>query len=92
MPIVKDLGLFLVGAAAGAAPTYILTDRYASLNVFTRVGLPSDVPTLLAELTKRNPDYATPEWTTKLANASVWELQCLLGAHLVGEKYGLPAV
>lgn len=90
-PIVKYAGVFLAGAGVGAIPTYIITERYTALNVFTKVGLPSDRITLQAELIKRNPLYAT-DWWTLLATASIWELQCLLGAHMVGEKYHLPAV
>jgi len=89
MPLIKDLAMFLVGAAAGAVPTYVITDQYASLNVFTKMGLANDIPRLQAELTKRG--YTT-DMFSKLANASVWELQCLLAAHLVAEKYGLSVV
>ena len=29
---------------------------------------------------------------TALANASIWDLQCLVAAHLIGSEYGLSQV
>jgi len=83
----------LVGAGAGGVAGHYIGyskgKEDGALYVFTEMGIPYTSIDLINWLKGRG---YTDEMLMKLANASIWELQCLVAAHMIGEKYGLPYV
>jgi len=74
-----------VGAGLGGGLGYFL----GNTSVFTNMGVPDTKPNLVVMLVQRG--YTT-DMLTKLESASIWELQCLVAAHLIAEAYGLSVV
>lgn len=83
----------LVGAGAGGVVGhyvgYATGKTDGALYVFTERGIPYTRVDLFNWLKGRG---YTDDMLKKLADASVWELQCLVAARMIGEKYGLPRV
>lgn len=81
--------LAAVGVGAGLTAGYFVFGNMALQNVFTDMGISNNRTTLIAELTAYG--YTTA-MLTALADASIWDLQCIVGAHLIAEQYGLSSV
>jgi hypothetical protein len=79
----------IAGATGGLAAGYFFLGSAKVQSIFTDMGIPNNRTQLEALLTSYG--YTTT-MLSSLANAPIWDLQCLVAAHLVGQAYNLPGV